>query len=150
MSDAPRPDTCKPAGLLRRLAAICYDAMLLFALWMVGAAIWVAFRHGQAVPAEYLPFQLFLALIGFLFLGGFWTHGGRTLGMMAWRLRLVGRHGAAVTWPQAFRRYLAAMLSWALLGLGFLYCLVDRDRRTLHDILSGTRLVVMPRQGRGD
>ncbi|HKJ94409.1 MAG TPA: RDD family protein [Gammaproteobacteria bacterium] len=144
MKEPTNPATYRPAGLVRRLAAIFYDALLLFALWMVSTGLWVAFRHGQAVPAEYLPFQLFLALVAFLFLGGFWTHGGSTLGMMAWHLRVVDARGRRVTWGRALRRYLAAILSWALCGLGFLYSLVDRDRRALHDILSGTRLVVVP------
>ena len=44
-------------------------------------------------------------------------------------------------------------LSWAALaatlaaaGLGFAWALVDRERRTWHDIASGTVMVRMPRR----
>ena len=38
------------------------------------------------------------------------------------------------------------MLSAACVGLGYLWCLFDRDKRYWHDILSGTRLVLLPKR----
>ena len=65
--------------------------------------------------------------------------------MRAWRLRLVAIGGRRVTWRHAIVRYLAALLSWAAAGLGFAWSLIDEEKRSWHDLLSGTRLVLMPR-----
>jgi uncharacterized RDD family membrane protein YckC len=53
--------------------------------------------------------------------------------------------GATPTWPALLLRYLVAGLSLAALGLGFLWPLLDAQRRSWHDIASGTRLLRLPR-----
>jgi uncharacterized RDD family membrane protein YckC len=63
--------------------------------------------------------------------------------MKTWRLRLVARDGGSLTWRQAWLRYLAALVGLAVLGLGFVWALFDRDRLFLHDRIAGTRLVRM-------
>ncbi len=124
-----------------------YDGLLLIALWMIATGVLVAFNHGEAIPPGHLGYQLVLLAIGAVFLCGFWWRAGRTLGMQAWRLCLVRRDdGGPVDLRLALLRYLAALLSWASLGLGFLWSLVDRDRLAWHDRLSGTQLVVIPRR----
>ncbi len=134
------------AGLLRRLAAVLYDGLLLIALWMVAAGLWLLIHEG-APPADGDPlFRLYLLLVAFLFFAGFWMRGGRTLGMQAWRMRVVTITGEPLGWGKAAIRFCAALLSWLTLGLGYLWCLVDPDRSTLHDRLSGTRTVVTPRR----
>jgi uncharacterized RDD family membrane protein YckC len=132
------------ASLLRRFAALVYDTFLLAAVWMAAGGLWVATR-GDAVPAGDWGFRAYLLAVTFAFLGGFWVHAGRTLGMQAWRLRLIADNGGAVGWQAAGIRFAAAGLSWALLGGGFLWALIDREGRTLHDHCSGTRIVRLPR-----
>jgi uncharacterized RDD family membrane protein YckC len=50
-----------------------------------------------------------------------------------------------MTWRQALIRFLVAILSWGACGLGVLWILVDKDKRTWHDRASGTRVVVLPK-----
>lgn len=138
------------AGLLRRLAALLYDSLLLLALWFATAALLLAASGGLLSQPDRPPWlllleQISLLLVTFLFWGGFWTHGGQTLGMRAWRLKLVGDDGSPISWQQAARRCLAALLSLAPLGLGYLWILIDPQRRAWHDRLSGTRVVVVPK-----
>ena len=71
----------------------------------------------------------------------FWTHGGQTLPMKTWKLKLVRFDGAPVSLGRALHRYVIAVLGFFALGLGFLWALVDRDRQFLHDRLAGTALV---------
>jgi uncharacterized RDD family membrane protein YckC len=71
----------------------------------------------------------------------FWTHGGQTLPMKTWRLRVVRHDGAPVSVARALHRYVLAALGLLALGLGFLWALVDRDRQFLHDRLAGTAIV---------
>lgn len=134
-----------PAGLTRRLLAVLYDLLLLTGLWMIATAVLLPFTHGEAVAAGDLIYRLYLVAIAFGFFGIFWTRDGQTLGMKAWRLRLQQPDGRPVTWRQAAIRFLVAGISAAALGLGFAWQLIDRQRRSWHDIASGTRLVRLPR-----
>lgn len=141
------PAETRPS-LLRRLAALLYDGLLLIALWMAASALWLAFRDGEAVSAGEAWFRLYLLAIAWAFLVGFWVRGGRTLGMLAWRLRLVAAGGGPVTLRQASARFFVALLSWLPAGAGYLWALVDREGLTWHDRLSGTRLVLEPKPRR--
>jgi uncharacterized RDD family membrane protein YckC len=132
-----------PCGLIRRLAAIFYDSLLLGALWMGATFPLLILTHGEAVPAGDPAYTFYLLLIGWVFFGWFWTRGGQTLGMRAWRIQVQTLDGLPIGWRTATFRYLAALLSWLCLGLGFLWQWVGHDRLTWHDRLSRTRLVVL-------
>jgi uncharacterized RDD family membrane protein YckC len=88
-------------------------------------------------------FRVYLVAVTVIFYAAFWTRG-ETLGLRAWKLRLVGPDGRPPGWGRALLRCAAAVLSWLPLGLGFFWVLFDRDRRAWHDRLSGTRLVFRP------
>ena len=141
----PTPDSHEPASLSRRLGAIFYDALLLLALLMLGSFLYVPIA-GRVLPAPLgrMLYQIFLFMIGFLYFAWFWTHGGQTLGLRTWKLRLVARDGGSITWPQATQRFALALVSWLCLGLGFLWVLVDREKLAWHDRFSGTRLIRLP------
>lgn len=132
------------AGLWRRIAALVYDALLIFSLLFAAAAVALVLTGGEAVAAGNPLFQLYLITVIVLFYGWCWTHGGQTLGMKAWRLQLRSRDGRPIGWPRVLGRCAAGALSWAALGLGYLWLLFDRDRLTWHDRLSGTEIVVLP------
>jgi uncharacterized RDD family membrane protein YckC len=127
-------------GLVRRLLACFYDGLVLAAVLMAAGAAWVALHGAAAPPGDWL-FRLYLLAIGAVFFAGFWRRG-ETLGMRAWKLRIIAADGRPPGWGRALLRYSTAFLSWAVFGLGFLWVLVDRDRLAWHDRLSGTRLVL--------
>jgi uncharacterized RDD family membrane protein YckC len=135
----------RPAGLLRRLAAVCYDLLLLTAVLALYTAVVLALRGGRAVEPQTIWFTVSLLIVAQLYFGWFWTHGGQTLGMLAWRIRLVTTAGGRASWKHAVLRYLAGWLSLLPLGLGFWWALVDARRRTWHDMLSQTMLVYRPK-----
>ena len=142
------------APLWRRLAAIAYDTLLLIALWFATAALLLLLSGGQLTAPD-RPLWLLAAEQGALvavtwgFFVWFWTHGGQTLGMRAWRLKLVTEYGGPVSLPAANRRLLAAVLSFGAAGLGFIWILLDRERCAWHDRLSGTRVIVLPKDAPG-
>lgn len=133
------PDIQSIQMLARRLAAIFYDVLLLIGV-MFFASLPVTVASGEAIHSGSVGFQLYLLAIIYVYLAWQWTHGGQTLGMKAWRLRLVTSAGNAVDWPDTLRRFFAALLSVASLGLGYLWLLFDKDRLSWHDRLSGTRM----------
>lgn len=144
----------RPVHLLRRLGAVFYDSLLLLA---------VLFAAGLPLPLipEALRWEtwarfgtfVYLVIVSFLFFGWFWTHGGQTLGMRAWRFRVVTDNRHDLTWPLAGRRFAWAVVSWSTAGAGFLWSLFDPQWKTWHDRLSGTRLIrtsPMPEEQRTD
>ena len=68
-----------PASLLRRLGSMLYDLLLVFALLCVGTVPFVIAFQGESVPANFLPHQLTMLAIAYLFYVGFWSYRGRTL-----------------------------------------------------------------------
>ena len=133
--------SCPPAGLVRRLAALIYDWLLLSGLLFTATLLLILLRGGAAIAPSSWWFDVILVLISFMFFGWFWTHGGQTLGMRAWKIRVERQDGNALDWPDALRRYLAAWLLLLPPGLGFVWGWLNKDRLCWHDQLSATRVV---------
>ena len=129
-----------PPGLGRRFAAIAYDSLLLAAVLFVATAALMPFSGGEAIRPGDVWYTAYLVVLSFGYFGWFWTHGGQTLGMRSWRLRLVGAGENGVSWRQALVRFVGACFSWLAFGAGFVWLLVDTDRLTWHDRVSGTRI----------
>jgi uncharacterized RDD family membrane protein YckC len=146
---SPDP-TPVPAGLLRRLGAMLYDGLLLLAVLMVATGLFLPLTGGEAIsprdhPALEFAYRAVLVALTVGFFGIFWTRRGQTLGMASWRVRVEREDGSLLSWGDTVRRLAAALLSWLPLGLGFLWVLFDPQRRTWHDRLSRTRIVVVPK-----
>ena len=133
-------------GLLRRVAAMLYDALLVAALLFLATIPFIAVRGGEPVESgDNLLYQGTLVLVVYLFFAGFWSRSGRTLGMQSWRLQLQDLEGQVPSFARASIRFLAALVSLLPLGLGFFWQLWDPQRLTWHDRISGTRIVYYPR-----
>lgn len=135
-----------PSSLLRRLGSMIYDTLLIVALLFMATLPFVAIRGGESVEPENFSYQLTLILVVYLFFVGFWTQKGRTLGMQSWGLRVQAPDGRLPSVQAASLRFIAAILSLACLGAGFLWQLVDRDKLTWHDRISDTRLMYYPKK----
>jgi uncharacterized RDD family membrane protein YckC len=140
-----------------------YEAMLMFGVLFISG--WLFSTLLQQRHALYLrhEMQYWLFLVIGLYFVWFWTHGGQTLAMKTWRLRLVTTEGDAVQWKRAIARYLlawmwilpGAFLTWVLGVKGWLLVLIpaaniavwaasaflDPRRQFLHDRLAGTQIV---------
>ncbi|MEM8547295.1 MAG: RDD family protein [Pseudomonadota bacterium] len=137
-----------PPGVLRRLGAMVYDALLVLALLMLGTLPWVLVRGtGGSEDINYEPlglgYQLYcVALVAAYFIAQ-WVFFGQTLGMKSWRLLVVRQAGQqGISWLGATLRFLTAPLAWLPAALGILWQYTDSQGLTWHDRLSGTRLVV--------
>ena len=146
------------AGLGRRLAAMFYDFLLCTALMIVttflyklimmafiGEAKMRALSETGALDGDpLLSTILFFVLFGFF--AKFWTHSGQTLGMQVWGVRVQNADGTAISLWQALLRFIVSIGSWLCFGLGFVWSLFDKQKRTWHDMYSGTQLVRIPKQ----
>lgn len=131
------------------MGVILYDALLLLAVLFLATAIVLPLNAGEAFTAGQFFYPAYLLAISFFFYAWFWTHGGQTLGMRAWKIRLCDQQGSDVNCAMALRRFASAILSWSALGLGFCWCLFDKEKLCWHDRLSGTRLVLVDREKEG-
>lgn len=126
-------------GFLRLCAAIFYDLLLLVAILFFATLLALPFNKGQAFEGQ-LIYPIYLIAVSFLFYGWFWTHGGQTLGLKSWKIKLVSDKNQAITWQQAFIRFVTAILSWLCLGMGFFWAFFDKQHRTWHDLASKSGL----------
>ncbi|HET8694493.1 MAG TPA: RDD family protein [Aquabacterium sp.] len=156
--------TSPAPSLLRRLAAFIYEGVVLFGVVMVVGAIYSISTHqthGLHGRNGMQAVQFFVLALYFIW---FWTHGGQTLAMRSWQLRLVSEKGQPVTLKQALIRFMLSwvwflpslVLSWmtgwdhskllygVMLGWIAIYALLSLmhpQRQFWHDAISGTRVI---------
>ncbi len=158
------PPALAAPTLSRRLAAFVYEGVLLFGVLMAAGLAYAAVAGLQLGPRGSLGQQIFLFVVLGLYFGWFWSHGGQTVAMKAWHIRLVDALGRPVSAARAVIRYL---LSWLWFAPGLLaahqsglrsgaslfgiviagilaYAALARlnpQRQFWHDVVCGTRLV---------
>lgn len=137
-----------PTPIFRRIGAMTYDFLLHAALWMTVTLIFNAIvLKGQELDDEYryiLWFTLFplYVLSSFSFVSYFWRKNQQTLGMQAWRLKIVNKEGKTPSMAQIAIRF---AIGFVTLGAGIIWCLFDREKRSLQDVLSPTNIVYIPK-----
>lgn len=142
-------------GLLRIFAAMVYDSLLLAAVSIAYGALVVGLRvaiegqpevgqrHHWGILSGSLVTLCWFAVLVF-FYAFFWHRFGQTLGMKTWKFQVLdARTYQLPHYKQCLIRSLAAIVSLLLLGFGYWCKLIHPQGKTLHDILSGTTLVLL-------
>ena len=132
------------AGLFRRLFAIFYDCFLLIAILFIVTAIATTLNHGKAIEPDDTYYPLYVIVIfslSYLYFAWFWIHGGQSLGMKTWHIRLVADENKEIDWKITAIRFISAIFSWGIFGLGFLWALFDKKNRCWHDLISRTAIL---------
>lgn len=127
--------------LPRRLLAMLYDALVLLGLLLLATAIALPFGDVNKVAFHDFWFTLWLLAVCFAYLGACWRYGGMTLGMRAWRLKLVSDDERAISWSRCLLRFLVGLVALGAFGLGILWALVDSRNRGWHDLAARTLLI---------
>jgi len=149
------------------MAAMAYEGVVLFGVTMLAGYLYSFLSQQRHALQGRHGLQAFLFVVLGLYFVWFWSHGGQTVAMKAWQVRLVDPQGRPVSQARALLRYLASWLwfvpalaiaylaQWhdaaALCGTLGLWVLVyaasthlQRDRQFWHDVLCRTRLVRVP------
>ena len=141
-----------PAPLWRRLAAMLYDLFLVAAMTMVISGLYHAIVNIGLLGLEDAPtgfnpiLSTLLTFVIFFFFAHFWGRSGQTLGMQAWRLKIRNtRNNKTLTLTQSLLRFMIAIPSIGLFGLGMLWMLIDKDRKTWQDRYSETEIILLPK-----
>lgn len=142
--------TERQPGLWRNLLAIVYDTFLVAPLLMANSFVLVALFgpvediSSPTIPAWLMQLTSFLVVVVFFTL--FWRKSGQTLGMQAWRIKLISHDGSAPSLLQCVGRCVVALASLGLVGLGYWWSLVDPNGLRWHDRTSQTRLILVPKR----
>ena len=142
------------AGFRRRFGALMYDFMVAMAVYAVAHFIgFITIAVLSYLNPTFCPDQQdiqacliksdvysgYLIAVGCIFFVWFWTHGGQTLGMRAWRLKVQRMDGSSITLLQALLR-----LSTGFFGLGNLWLLSKKSEgMSLPDRMSASEIVVL-------
>lgn len=124
-----------------------YDLLAVLALLMLATALAMLLGYREATALRDPALTAWLLLVWFLYLSLCWRHGAMTMGMRAWRITIEQRDGSPPGWGRCLLRFTVSLVSAAAFGLGFAWSLLDGEKRTWHDLASGTRLLHHARKG---
>ena len=149
------PNEFASPAIPRIFASMIYDTLLLAAISIAYGALIVALRvviYGQPHEGQRIEWSLissciitagwFILLMSFYMY--FWRKFGQTLGMKTWRFQLVdAKTNQLPTYMQCFKRSICALFSLLFLGVGYWVILIHPQQRSLHDLASGTKLILL-------
>ena len=152
----------KRAGFFRRLAAMIYDSLIAIAIGMLSALILIGvltalfennilskqgYEHVSELMQQHFYYKLLVQVwvacwVSAFFLW-FWKHGGQTLGMRAWRIRIFNlKPNDEVTYARLMLRLVSAFC-----GLGTLLTLFDyKTKLALQDRLTSTEVLFLSKE----
>jgi len=104
----------------------------------VATGLVLPLNKGKAFSGNEYLFPLYLIAICYFYFGWCWTHGGQTLGMRTWKIKLQAFDRQPVSWKKSLIRFIGSLLSWSVFGLGYFWMLIDKNHYSWHDYLSET------------
>ena len=160
-SEQQATQAIKRAGFIKRLAALVYDSLVAVAVGMCAALVMIVsmvvlFENGildkqgyeqssdviqnSALYASIIQVWVLLWVIGFFL--WFWKHGGQTIGMRAWRLRLYSMNDE----PVAYGRLVIRLVT-SFGGMGTLLTLFDyKSKLALQDRASQLEVLALTKE----
>jgi uncharacterized RDD family membrane protein YckC len=118
-----------------------YEFLLLIAVLFIAGFLFHLVYHDTDSPYFRSVFRLYLLSVAGIYLIWFWTHGGQTLAMQTWRIRVISTNGERISIWQSIARYFFAVTSISFFGCGIIWALFDREGQFLYDRLAGTKII---------
>lgn len=150
---ASMPGSLVYSGFWRRFAAKFIDGLILGTILVIAcvAILILLFKYDSMSTGKlengsdnlmqvvlYLIYYGSMIIFNTLFIGKY----GATPGKMALGIRVVNPSGHNISYKRAFGRSLAEILSYMTCYIGFLIMLFDSEKRTLHDMICDTRVIL--------
>ena len=136
------------AHALRIIGSALYDGLILLGLLMVAGFLAVVLHKlitNEDAIGQALWFQLYLLVVIAAYFIYFWQRSGQTVGMKAWRIKLINLADQPLTVGRLTVRWITAVPAYCCFLLGVLWQYWDKDQLTWHDRLSHTKLVYLPK-----
>ena len=134
----------QPAGFLKRILALVYDSLLIAAIVLFLSLLLVFINGSYPESGSFLSFIQFFILVvtGPIFYSYFWiVNKGQTTGMQAWKIKLVTMDETELNIKKTMLRCLISTISFAFIGLGYLWILYDKENLSWSDILTKTKVI---------
>jgi len=139
--NSPKIIEASTPGFWRRILCMIYEFLLLIAVLFIAGFIFHLVYHDTDSPYFRPVFQLYLLGVAGIYLIWFWTHGGQTLAMQTWKIRVISTNGGGISIWRAIARYFFAVTSISFFGCGIIWALFDREGQFLYDRLAGTKII---------
>ena len=118
-----------------------YDAVIRLGLLIFASAIALPFGDANKLAFRDFWFTCWLLTVCFAYLSICWRRGGMTVGMRAWKTHLVNENGKTISWAACLLRFVVSLVSVLVFGLGIIWALWDKRKRSWHDIAAKTVLI---------
>ena len=131
-------------GFFRRILALVYDSLVVAGVLLSFTLLLVIFNEGYAEPGSFISIvQLIVCVcVGPFFYSYFWlVNNGQTIGMQAWKIRLVSLNNSKLNAKQTYLRCLVSTLSFVCFGIGYFWILFNKNNLSWSDIVTQTRIV---------
>lgn len=131
-------------GFFRRILALVYDSLVVAGILLSFTLLLVIFNEGYAEPGSFISIvQLIVCVcVGPFFYSYFWlVNNGQTIGMQAWKIRLVPLNNSKLNAKQTYLRCLVSTLSFVCFGIGYFWILFNKNNLSWSDIVTKTRIV---------
>ena len=130
------------AGFLRRIFSLIYDSFPVLGIVLSFTLLLVIINGGAPQSGEPMDtIQLFITLLsGPVFYTYFWiVNDGQTLGMQAWKIKLISDE--KLTPRVCLLRCAFSTFSFLLFGLGYFLIIFRKDKKSLADLVTKTRII---------
>jgi uncharacterized RDD family membrane protein YckC len=129
------------AGFFIRIFSLVYDSLAILGIIFSLTLLLVMVNGGTPVAGEIADFiQLLITVLsGPVFYSYFWlANNGQTLGMQAWKIKLISEEKLSLR--ICLLRCAFSTFSFLFLGLGYLYILLNKEKKSLSDVVTNTRI----------
>ena len=133
------------SGFFRRIFSLLYDCFAVLGIILSLTLLLVLLNGGapQKGSIADLAQLLITVLSGPVFFSYFWlVNDGQTLGMQAWKIKLISEEGLSIR--ICLLRCAFSTFSFLFFGLGYLYILINKEKKSLADIATKTRIIRIP------
>ena len=133
------------AGVGARFGSYIIDGIILFVIGAVAGFV-LGFWWALTFLSENGALTAISSLLGLIISAGYFTYffgNGQTLGMKAAKIKLCGTDGTSpIGYGKGCLRWIGMIISSLIIGLGFLWILIDDNKQGWHDKIAGTYVVV--------
>ena len=138
------PEKIKSAGFFRRILALFSDSLLIIGI-IFGFLLLITRLFNKTFnesPIEIFFLQVTYVLIGVIFFTYFWkVNNGQTLGMQVWKIKVIHESDGDLSTVTLLLRSLYGLVFNLLFGINYIYIFFNKEKRSLNDILSKTKVV---------
>ena len=129
------------AGFFIRIFSLVYDSLAILGIIFSLTLLLVMINWGTPVAGKIADFiQLLITVLsGPVFYSYFWlANNGQTLGMQAWKIKLISEEKLSLR--ICLLRCAFSTFSFLFFGLGYLYILLNKEKKSLSDVVTNTRI----------